>query len=92
MSGKTELPLSRVKRIMKADPDVKNVSADAAYLVTRAAELFLQRITERSAEVTRSGGKKTVMYQDVAIAVKRFPEMDFLADIVPTKKVVGAKK
>jgi hypothetical protein len=33
------LPISRVRKIMKTDPDVKQVSQDASYLVTKSTVL-----------------------------------------------------
>eukprot|EP00762_Andalucia_godoyi_P004987 ANDGO_01400.mRNA.1 Nuclear transcription factor Y subunit C-4 len=86
---KTELPLARVKRIMKADPDTKVISHDALWLTTRCAELFLVHLSQRAADVTKATSRKTMSYADVAVAVKRHSELDFLADIVPSKKVVS---
>lgn len=36
----TRLPIARIKNIMKQDPDVSVISADAAFLVTKATVSF----------------------------------------------------
>jgi hypothetical protein len=36
----TQIPLTRVKRIIKSDPDVKLISTDACFVVTKATVIF----------------------------------------------------
>jgi hypothetical protein len=36
----TQIPLTRVKRIIKSDPDVKLISSDACFVVTKATVIF----------------------------------------------------
>lgn len=33
---KTQIPIARVKRILKQDPDVNKISVDAAYVFTKS--------------------------------------------------------
>ncbi|MCI28402.1 nuclear transcription factor Y subunit C-9, partial [Trifolium medium] len=42
------LPLARIKKIMKADEDVKMISAEAPVLFAKACELFISELTLRS--------------------------------------------
>jgi hypothetical protein len=42
------LPLARVKKIMKSDEDVRMISAEAPILFSKACELFIIELTHRS--------------------------------------------
>ena len=41
----TDLPIARIKRIMKSDEDVRMISAEAPVLFAKAAELFVLDMT-----------------------------------------------
>ena len=43
----TDLPLARIKRIMKADDDVRMIRAEAPVLFAKACELFILEMTMR---------------------------------------------
>lgn len=43
-----QLPLARIKKIMKADEDVRMISAEAPILFAKACELFILELTIRS--------------------------------------------
>ena len=43
-----ELPLARIKKIMKLDEDVKMISAEAPVLFAKAAEMFIHELTMRA--------------------------------------------
>ena len=53
--GATVLPLSRVKRIAKLDPDTGNVGMEATLALTLAAEMFVELLVEEAAAVTVVG-------------------------------------
>ena len=40
------LPLARIKRIMKKDPDVKNMSKEALFLTTMGVERFISELSK----------------------------------------------
>lgn len=42
-----DLPLARIKRIMKADEDVRMISAEAPVLLAKAVEMFVADLTMR---------------------------------------------
>jgi len=44
----SELPLARIKKIMKLDDDVKMISAEVPVLFAKAAEIFIHELTLRS--------------------------------------------
>jgi histone H3/H4 len=73
------LPLARVKRIIKSDPDVKLVSADANFLIakvlplpvhstTQSTELFLEYLAVEAEKEAKAGGKKTITYDDLYVS------------------------
>lgn len=43
----TDLPIARIKRIMKSDEDVRMISAEAPVLFAKAAEMFVLELTIR---------------------------------------------
>lgn len=84
LSFEPEFPKSRVKKIITLDKDVKRVSSEALFLVSRSTELFLQLLAEKSAEVAIEKKRKTVKLEHMRIAVKRNrPISDFLLDSLP---------
>lgn len=85
MKNLVDLPLARVKRIMKSDVDVKLISQEAAVLVTKAAELLLEHLAEESCKYTVSDNRKTMQYKDVAQAVKECDVFDFLEEVIPER-------
>ncbi|MCL7029557.1 hypothetical protein MKW94_030639 [Papaver nudicaule] len=77
------LPLARIKRIMKTDEDVKMISADAPVLFSKACELFILELTLRSWLNTEESRRRTLQRIDIANAVNRGEVLDFLVDVVP---------
>ncbi|GFO39963.1 DNA polymerase epsilon subunit 4 [Plakobranchus ocellatus] len=55
-----KLPLTRIRSIMKTDPDVKIASHDAVVILAKAAELFIQNLSREAAEKTLRDKRKTV--------------------------------
>uniref|UniRef100_A0A914UZT0 Nuclear transcription factor Y subunit gamma n=2 Tax=Plectus sambesii TaxID=2011161 RepID=A0A914UZT0_9BILA len=80
-----ELPLARIKKIMKLDDDVKNqmISAEAPVLFAKAAEIFIEELTLRSWVHTEENKRKTLQKSDISMAISRCEQFDFLIDIVP---------
>ncbi|KAI6686689.1 hypothetical protein NL676_032602 [Syzygium grande] len=79
-----DLPTGRVKKIMKLDRDINKVNSEALLLVTCSAQLFLESLAERSAQVAAEKKRKTVKLDQMRIAVKRHrPTSDFLLDSLP---------
>ena len=71
-------PLGRVKNIMKMDPDVKLVSQETVFLVTRAIELFVESLAIESYSYTANAKKKTILKQDVVKAIDAVDALAFL--------------
>lgn len=58
-SGVTDLiiPVARVRRTCKLDPDVKNVSKEAVTLITKATELFVAKMSDESFKISSLSGR-----------------------------------
>uniref|UniRef100_A0A023F0X6 Nuclear transcription factor Y subunit gamma n=1 Tax=Triatoma infestans TaxID=30076 RepID=A0A023F0X6_TRIIF len=80
------LPLARIKKIMKLDDDVKMISAEAPVLFAKAAELFIQELTLRSWVHTEDNKRRTLQRNDIAMAISKYDQFDFLIDIVPREE------
>ncbi|KAL6989668.1 hypothetical protein U1Q18_015419 [Sarracenia purpurea var. burkii] len=77
------LPLARIKKIMKADEDVRMISAEAPIVFSRACEMFILELTLRSWNHAEENKRRTLQKNDIAAAITRTSIFDFLVDIVP---------
>lgn len=84
------LPLARIKKVMKSDPDVKMISADAPILFSKACEIFISEVTARAYLVAEQHKRRTLAKADVARALSKSDQFDFLIDIVPREE--GTKR
>ena len=86
-SGPHLLPLARIKKIMKkSGDDVKMVSGVAPIVFSKACELFIEELTQRSWTVAMQRKKKTLHKEDVASAVIAPDIFDFLFNLVSDSK------
>lgn len=86
------LPLARIKKIMKLDEDVKMISAEAPLLFAKAAEIFIHELTLRAWIHTENNKRRTLQRNDIAMAISKFDQFDFLIDIVPREEVKPIRK
>lgn len=68
---------------MKADEDVRMISAEAPVIFARACEMFILELTLRSWNHTEENKRRTLQKNDIAAAITRTDIFDFLVDIVP---------
>ncbi|CAL8097423.1 unnamed protein product [Orchesella dallaii] len=87
-----ELPLARIKKIMKLDEDVKMISAEAPVLFAKAAEIFIHELTLRAWIHTEDNKRRTLQRNDIAMAITKYDQFDFLIDIVPRDELKPTKK
>ncbi|CAF1056223.1 unnamed protein product [Adineta steineri] len=87
-----DLPLARIKKIMKLDDDVKMISAEVPILFAKAAEMFIHELTLRSWLHTEESKRRTLQRNDVAMAITKYEQFDFLIDIVPREESKPHKK
>ncbi|KFO32530.1 Potassium voltage-gated channel subfamily KQT member 4 [Fukomys damarensis] len=129
-----ELPLARIKKIMKLDEDVKHllsyyflifqhlpmasyeardklkglenlleidrkdlhlfqmISAEAPVLFAKAAQIFITELTLRAWIHTEDNKRRTLQRNDIAMAITKFDQFDFLIDIVPRDELKPPKR
>lgn len=87
-----ELPLARIKKIMKLDEDVKMISAEAPVLFSKAAEIFIAELSLRAWLHTEENKRRTLQRNDIAMAITKYDQFDFLIDIVPRDELKPPKR
>ncbi|XP_050305744.1 nuclear transcription factor Y subunit gamma isoform X1 [Anthonomus grandis grandis] len=86
------LPLARIKKIMKLDEDVKMISAEAPLLFAKAVEIFIHELTLRAWIHTEDNKRRTLQRNDIAMAIAKYDQFDFLIDIVPREDIKPARR
>lgn len=86
-SGK--LPISRVKKIIKLDPEHISSTESANYVLSIATELFIKQLIQDSQTVTKSNNRKKIVYNDVQKVVSSVDVYGFMRDIVPKRAAIG---
>lgn len=77
---------------MKLDEDVKMISAEAPLLFAKAAEIFIHELTLRAWVHTENNKRRTLQRNDIAMAITKFDQFDFLIDIVPREEIKPQRK
>ncbi|XP_032218950.2 chromatin accessibility complex protein 1 [Nematostella vectensis] len=86
-SGKlTQLPLSKIKTIMKSSPDLANISQESLFLIARSTEVFVNYLAV--AALKKEESKKHLSYKALAQLVEDEDALQFLSDIIPPKMLV----
>ncbi|XP_015169102.1 nuclear transcription factor Y subunit gamma-like isoform X8 [Solanum tuberosum] len=80
---KPEMPISRIRRAMKSNDQVKMVSAHSTVLLSKAIEMFIMELTLRAWMQADQGKCRTLKRYDFARAIRDEELFDFLSDIVP---------
>ncbi|XP_010906413.1 uncharacterized protein [Elaeis guineensis] len=86
----TRFPASRIKKIMQADEDVGKIALAVPVLVSKALELFLQDLCDRTYGITLQRGMKTMSALHLKQCVHSFNVFDFLKDIVSKVPDMGS--
>ena len=77
-----DLPLARIKRIMKSDEDVRMISAEAPVLFAKACEMFILELTLRSWFYSEKNKRRTLQKEDIQTAIRKTEIFDFLVDVI----------
>lgn len=83
------LPLSKVKKIVKLDPEHVSSTEGANFVLGMATELFVMELTHEASLVTKSKRRRKIMYADYQKAVSSNEKYTFMRDIVPKRVPIG---
>ncbi|CAG8673614.1 13241_t:CDS:2 [Rhizophagus irregularis] len=81
-----QLPLARIKKVMKTDEEVK-----APILFAKGCDIFITELTMRAWLHAEECKRRTLQRSDIANAIKKVDMFDFLIDIVPREEKVTVK-
>ncbi|KAF2205164.1 histone-fold-containing protein [Delitschia confertaspora ATCC 74209] len=87
-----QLPLARIKKVMKADPEVKMISAEAPILFAKGCDIFITELTMRAWIHAEENKRRTLQRSDIASALSKSDMFDFLIDIVPREEAHAHKR
>ncbi|KAG7453791.1 DNA polymerase epsilon subunit 4 [Solea senegalensis] len=73
-----KLPLSRIKTLMKTDPDVSLASQESVFIIAKATELFVEMIAKDALVYAQQGKRKTLQRKDLDNAIEAIDEFAFL--------------
>ncbi|XP_012221097.1 DNA polymerase epsilon subunit 4 [Linepithema humile] len=77
-----QLPLGRIKTIIKMDPEVSMVNQEAVFLITKSAELFIDSLAKEAYKYTVQAKKRTVQKRDVESAINNVDALVFLESML----------
>lgn len=83
------LPISRIKKIIKLDPEHISSTDSANYVLGIATELFIKQLTLDSSIITKNKGRKKITYDDLHKVVSSADIYSFMKDIVPKRAAIG---
>jgi nuclear transcription factor Y gamma len=84
--------LARIKKVMKADPEVKMISAEAPILFAKGCDIFITELTMRAWIHAEENKRRTLQRSDIASALAKSDMFDFLIDIVPREEAAAHAK
>ncbi|KAI5961767.1 hypothetical protein CANMA_003744 [Candida margitis] len=88
-SSQMSLPMSKIKKIFKMDPDFSGASQGAVYATGLATELFVQYFVEQASLMAKVDKRKKIQYKDFANAVSSHDALNFLGDTIPKTYPIG---
>ncbi|MGH0173954.1 UNVERIFIED_CONTAM: hypothetical protein FKN15_067141 [Acipenser sinensis] len=68
------------------------ISAEAPVLFAKAAQIFITELTLRAWIHTEDNKRRTLQRNDIAMAITKFDQFDFLIDIVPRDELKPPKR
>lgn len=77
------LPLARIKRLMKVEEGVRMVASEVPVLFSMITEKFIEELTLRAWINTEENKRRILQKSDLTAAVKTSEMFDFLVYIVP---------
>ena len=88
--AKTEIPITRIRRIMRIEDDANaqlgykrfSVSIDATVMVAKLCELFILDLSTRGWSYAADSNRKTLRRGDLVMATTRDEMLHFLTDVL----------
>lgn len=74
----SQLPLSRIKALMKINVEFSLASSEAVFMMCKATELFIESLARESFVYTAEARKKTVQFKDLEKAIESVDALMFL--------------
>jgi histone H3/H4 len=74
------LPLAKVKKICKLDPDVRGLSREALAAIAKASELVLAKLGMESVKVAAMQNRRTLLPDDVVVVCQNREHFSFLRE------------
>lgn len=81
-----QLPLARIKKVMKTDEEVRMISAEAPILFAKGCDVFVTELTMRAWIHAEENKRRTLQKSDIAAALTKSDMFDFLIDVVPREE------
>lgn len=75
---KHELPLARIKKLMRVEEDVRNVASEVPQLFSKVTQVFIEEITYKALEKASMRKKRIIQKEDVHEVITSSEIYDFL--------------
>lgn len=75
---------SRIKKIMQSDEEVGKIGSSVPLIMSKALEMFIERLLKEAIAVTNSRNSRTLTTSDLKTAVNRKEEFVILRDLLTT--------
>ena len=83
---KPSVTISKNKKVMKTDEDVRMISAEAPILFAKGCDVFITELTMRAWIHAEENKRRTLQKSDIAAALTKSDMFDFLIDVVPREE------
>mmetsp|Transcript_8808 Transcript_8808/g.10534 ORF Transcript_8808/g.10534 Transcript_8808/m.10534 type:complete len:152 (-) Transcript_8808:464-919(-) len=77
----SDLPIARVKRIMKGDEDVNMVSSEVPVILGEACKIFIHDVCKQAWFKTSLEKRKNLQRNDIKEIIETTEQFDFLVDV-----------
>ncbi|KZO97394.1 histone-fold-containing protein [Calocera viscosa TUFC12733] len=90
-SRQTRFPVARIKKIMQKDDEVGKVAQATPVLISKALEIFMQKLVDEAAREAQSKGSRKVAAYHLKRTIEAIDMFDFLKDLVAVVPDPGDK-
>ncbi|XP_020619391.1 chromatin accessibility complex protein 1-like isoform X2 [Orbicella faveolata] len=80
----TQLPVARIKTIMKSSPDLPSFSQDSVFLITKATELFVDYLAVTAHK--QESDSRQLTYKGLYIVPPKVLVKDFMESLKKSRK------